>query len=87
MEKYHIRFEFDCEGEPPTQHIWKREEPEETHIAEVDEEPISKLGGNSVETQPGVWDWEGPWSWVGDDWEAGPVAKHIIALLNAHERL
>jgi len=63
---YYIVFDFDGEGDPPTQHIWKR--PEETHIAKLDERPQCKVG---------------KWSWEHDDWEPGPMAKEIIAKLNA----
>jgi hypothetical protein len=49
--EYYILFDFDCEGDPPAQHIWKR--PEEVHIAKLDERPTCKLG---------AWSWDhGDW--------------------------
>jgi hypothetical protein len=80
--KYKIRFEFDLEGEPPKQHIWEEQDSEEVHIAEVDENPISKLGGKLIEISPGIVEWKGPWSWDDDDWQSGPIANGIIDALN-----
>ena len=82
---HYIRLQFDAEGEPPTVHLWRSQPPaEDRHLAEVDEEPVSLLGGRLVETTPGCWDWQGPWSWDPEDWEPGPLARHLVAVLDAN---
>lgn len=69
ISKYYIQFEFDMEGEAPKQHIWKSQEPEDIHIAEVDEVPISKLNPKYRKIS----------------WEPGPLAKELIAALQYFE--
>lgn len=73
---YKIFFDFDAKGEPPSVYIHDDKGP----VLEVLEEPACKLGGRLVEG-----DWEGPWSWNPDDWEAGPLAYRILEFLSGIE--
>lgn len=79
---YDIRLDFDAEGEPPAVYIWQEEEGD---VLEVFEEPTCKLGGKLIEIQPGVWEWDGPWSWNEMDWEPGPLAMKILKFLQEDE--
>jgi len=74
---YSIRFEFNIENTPPKVVIYN----DEGAIIEMLEEPTSHLGKN-VEISPGVYDWQGEFSWEQEDWEAGVIAKKILKHLN-----
>jgi hypothetical protein len=77
--KYNIRFEFYTKNEPPDVYIQRNG----NDILEVLEEPICKLGGKLelIEESTNIWDWRGPWSNDGRDWEPGPLAKQVLRLL------
>ena len=64
---YKIRFDFDCEGEPPTVMIVA---PNGTEVLEVFEEPTLR---------PEV---EAEFSWEEVDWQAGPFAIKLLNMLN-----
>jgi len=67
MIEFGICFNFDCEGELPTVFIATRNG---TGIkySEIFEEPILK---SEV------------WSWNPENWEAGPIAKQLVAFMNS----
>ena len=65
---YGISFDFDCQGDPP--HVEIREEGGMgSAVLEVHEVPVC--------THPSGW------SWDDDDWEPGPFALRVLALLNS----
>lgn len=75
---YYIKFDFDCEGEPPKVFIVDEEGME---IIEVLEQPSSPLGrlvkGSSLE-----WTWKGVFSWCEEDWQAPPLANTLVEFMN-----
>jgi len=64
---YYIKFDFDCENEPP-----KVEIVNDTgcSVIEVYEEPILVSADNE-------------WSWEQEDWQPGPFAVKLLELINA----
>lgn len=67
---YDIAFDFDCEGDPPHVEIWVLKGKRlGPCVIRVHEAPVLKAP---------------EWSWDDEDWEPGPFAKHVLALLNAN---
>jgi hypothetical protein len=69
-EAYSIRFDFDCENEPPKVMIVYLDRKD---VLEVFEEP-------TMRPEVGA-----EFSWEEDDWQAGPFARHLLKLLNRRE--
>jgi hypothetical protein len=67
MARYAISFDFDAEGDAPAVFIIDRQTTFGGQIAEIFEEPVCTAG---------------KWSNNADDWQPGPLAQHILALLN-----
>ena len=67
---YKIRFDFDCEGDPPRVMVVH---PDGYDILEVFEEP-------TIRPETGV-----EFSWEEVDWQAGPCAISLVNLLNIGE--
>ncbi len=79
--RFGLCFEFDCEGDPPRVFIADKRGSGPSYV-EILEAPTSPLG-QLTESSPGIWEWEGVWSWEEKDWRGGPLAKALLAVMNS----
>lgn len=77
--RYTFRLDFGTEGDPPEVCICDAQA-QGVIVVTVHEEPTLRPGRG----EPSDHSDSGRWSWEEEDWEAGPLARQILALLNDH---